>query len=340
MQPAPVPHILSEKFRFERRIGAGGMGLVYLAVDLTLGRSVAVKTLPRVSPESAMRLRREARATAAVVHPNLALIFGIETWHGTPMLVFEFLEGGTLAHYLETQRFLAQEAVELGIILAGALDRLHSAGILHRDIKPSNIGYTAERVPKLLDFGLARMVSDSPGEQPVIIPPIREGAGHPLAEADLGATHLTQDLVGTPLYLSPEALEGAEPDASFDLWSTTLCLYEAVTARHPLERKSWASTLEAIKRSEVPDIREFEPACPEGVARFFRDALGPDRGRRPGSARELRRRLAALRPESLSQRSPSAQGSASAAAGRYRSGDARPESACSRPMPQATRNTL
>jgi len=271
------------------------MGVVYLAVDLTLGRSVAVKTLPRVSPESAMRLRREARAAAAVVHPNLALIFGIETWHGTPILVFEFLEGGTLTDMLETQRIPSPEAVELGISLAEALDRIHSAGILHRDVKPSNIGYTADGVPKLLDFGLARIVSDSPTEQPLALPPIRDGIAHPLADADLSATYATRDLVGTPLYLSPEALAGEEPDVSFDLWSTAVSLYEAIAARHPLERDSWAATFQAISRAEVPDIREFEPSCSSGVAHFFRGALGPDRWIRPGSAREMGRRLQDLR---------------------------------------------
>ena len=177
--------MLPGKFRFERRIGTGGMGVVYRGIDLSLGRAVAVKTLRRVSPEDAMRLRREARTAAAVSHPHLAPVYGMETWQGTPMLVMELLEGGTLTQRIEKGRLEAAETVELGIAMAEALEHLHASDILHRDIKPSNIGYTRDGTPKLMDFGIARVMFDlrrdhrgPPSRQP------RRGLGP--AAADLG----------------------------------------------------------------------------------------------------------------------------------------------------------
>jgi hypothetical protein len=158
MHPAKVPLTLRAKFRLEARIGRGGMGVVYRATDLHLGRLVAVKTLPWVAPYLSSRLRREARAMAAVSHPNLAMIYGIEFYRGIPMLVVEYLAGGTLADRLRRGPLPWHDAVALGATLADVVDRIHGAGILHRDIKPSNVGFTAEGVPKLLDFGLARAV--------------------------------------------------------------------------------------------------------------------------------------------------------------------------------------
>src|SRR5207253_8576282 len=122
---------------------------------------VAIKTLPRVSPEHAMRLRREARAMAAVQHRHLALIYGVETWRGTPLLVVEYLDGGTLADRLKAGPLAIDGVRELGISLCGALHSMHRSGVLHRDIKPSNIGFTREGVPKQLDFGLAMLANQT-----------------------------------------------------------------------------------------------------------------------------------------------------------------------------------
>ncbi len=171
LEPSHVPYVLPNKFRFERRIGTGGMGVVYRGTDLSLGRPVAVKTLRRVSPEDAMRLRREARTAAAVSHPHLAPIYGLETWQGTPMLVMELLEGGTLAQRIEKAKLGAVETVELGIAMAAALEHLHASDILHRDIKPSNIGYTRDNIAKLMDFGIARVMFDLRRDLEVAAPP-------------------------------------------------------------------------------------------------------------------------------------------------------------------------
>ncbi len=159
---AALPMMVRGKFRVLRLIGSGGMGVVYLAIDVALDRKVAIKTLPRLTPDRVVRLRREARAMAAVPHPNLAMIFGVESWRGAPLLVVEYLEAGTLADRQPQERLSPDDAVALGIVLADVLDQLHASGVLHRDIKPSNIGYTREGVPKLLDFGIARTLGPSP----------------------------------------------------------------------------------------------------------------------------------------------------------------------------------
>ena len=160
-----APHTLRGVYRFDRRLGSGGMGVVYLARDLNLDRPVAIKTLPSVTPEQAARLRVEARAMAAVHHPNLAVIHGVETWQGTPFLIQEFLPGGTLSDRLRGGPLAIDAALRLCGTIAEALDQLHSAGIIHRDVKPSNIGFTDRDVPKLFDFGLAKLPKFSNDER-------------------------------------------------------------------------------------------------------------------------------------------------------------------------------
>jgi len=296
-----VPYVLPGKFRFEQRIGVGGMGIVYSGADLALGRHVAIKTLRRVSPEDAMRLRREARTAAAVSHPHLASIYGMETWRGTPMLVLELLEGGTLAHRLSEGKLEPTETVELGIAMADALAQLHSADILHRDLKPSNIGYTRDGVPKLMDFGIARVMfelrqeedleelDETEDDDPALIPAVA------VWRAGNGSNRPARlRFVGTLTYLSPEALSGEPADASFDLWGLSVVLFECL-----LGRKVFTGTdqqvMERVRSGRVPD---FSQVCPEhdaGLGEFFRDALHRSAARRPATAFELRRRLEAVR---------------------------------------------
>lgn len=298
---APVPLLLAGKFRLECRVGGGGMGVVYRARDVALDRHVAIKTLPRVSPEYARRLRREARAIAGFSHPNLALIFGVEAWRGTPVLVLEYLEGGTLADRLRRGPLPPAEVVDLGLVMAEVLARVHAAGVLHRDVKPSNIGFTREVVPKLLDFGVAKIVDDSLRAGAMSLP--ADLAAHANAvTATWGATPVQgvaepTQIVGTPLYLSPEAIRAEPPEPSFDLWALALVLYEAVAGRHPFVRASLFETLGRIARADVPDVRTFAPACPPELAAFLGDALAADRARRPASAREFQAALARVRGE-------------------------------------------
>ena len=302
LENAQVPYILLGKFRLEKRIGSGGMGVVYRAFDIALGRTVAIKTLPKVSPEHSMRLRREARAVAAVVHPNLALIFGAETWRGTPMLIFEYLGGGTLADRLRDTRFTPRETVELGIVLASVLQKTHALGILHRDIKPSNIGYTTDNQPKLLDFGLAHVLHDSRRAGRVFSRKAEDYSN--LETVSLTLNHprsmtLSNHIVGTPAYLSPECVQLRAADPSFDLWAVAMVLYQCLSGRNPMERHTMKETFDCIARADVPDILTMARDCPPALVSFFRDALAKDRRRRPRTAGDLLGTLQSLTPNDL-----------------------------------------
>ena len=288
---AGLPQVLLGKLELRERLGAGGMGLVYLAFDRELERAVAVKTLPRVSEEATQRLRQEARSMAAVSHPAVAVIHGVDSWQGLPFLVVEHLAGGTLARRLGS-RWEPGDALRLGVDLADALDAVHRRGLLHRDIKPSNIGFDAEGHPKLLDFGLARLI------------PLPEGlsAGNRPAE-ELTWAHLTESaasrsrgFAGTPLYLSPEVIAGGTPGPLQDLWSLSVVLFELIAGRHPFRTRGVEETLDRIRRGRLEDVRRWAPGCPEEVALLFARALHRDPGKRPASAAALEAELRAVLP--------------------------------------------
>lgn len=301
LEPAHVPYVLPGKFRFERRIGAGGMGVVYRGFDLALGRSVAVKTLRRVSPEDAMRLRREARTAAAVTDEHLAAVYGMETWQGTPMLVLELLEGGTLGQRIEARGKLTPlEMIDLGIDMAEALAKLHSTDILHRDLKPSNIGFTKDGIPKLMDFGIARVMfdlrrdTDSTGfddldDSASILPPTSIWHHTPTSLS------VSRQLVGTLSYLSPEALNGEPADVSFDLWGLAIVLYETLIGRKVFTGGDVRHLMTRIKAGRVPDFSQVCPEYDETLGDFFRSALHRSVTRRPATAKEFKKRLEAVK---------------------------------------------
>lgn len=292
LAPSSVPLMLRAKFRLEERIGRGGMGVVYRATDVHLGRQVAVKTLPWIEPYLAMRLRREARVMAAVSHPNLAMIYGVEFFRDVPMLVVEYLARGTLADRLRGGPLPWKEALVLGIALAEAVDLLHAAGILHRDIKPSNVGFSADDTPKLLDFGLARAIEATRGVD--LAAPWLPEAGERAEAPESGDTEVvtaTGGVAGTIAYLSPEAIHGQAPDASFDLWSLCLVLFEAIAGTNPVIGVNRQQTVHKILFQKLPDIRTSASGCPAAVAEFFAGALHPDPKRRPPSGRVLAHRL-------------------------------------------------
>ena len=300
-EPASVPKVIPDKFEFERRLGSGGMGVVYSAIDLALGRRVAVKTLPRTSPEGALLLRNEGLKVAALEHSNLATIFMVETWFGTPMLIFEFLAGGSLFDKLKLGNRSIMETIRLGIVLADALERVHASNMLHRDIKPGNIGYTGDGIPKLLDFGLAQILEDR--RRKGLVRSVQLGDPEAAAKSTLSTQSISVTLssapsfrlVGTPAYFSPETLKKKASDhASRDLWALNIVLYEALTGKNPVRGATLLETFEVISKASIPDIRQFLPDCPTSLAMFFTETLAKDTRQRPSSATALRERLEQL----------------------------------------------
>lgn len=283
--PAGVPYVLLAKFRFDRRLGAGGMGVVYRAIDLNLATTVAIKTLPKRSPSEAVRLRREARLIAMLRHPNLLEIRSFETWHGVPMLVFEYLSGGTVEDRLKSSSMGLKEVIEVGMVLCDVLEYIHSHEVFHLDIKPGNIGYAGKTL-KLLDFGVAHMKWQSlSGEVPGKVhhdPHSRstgpESAGSPL-------------LAGTPAYWPPELLRGSARGEARDLWAAALVLYECLTGRNPMRRNFLKTAPNALWTERIPGIEVSASGCSQAVSTFFSQALSRSPKDRPGTARAMRHRL-------------------------------------------------
>ena len=265
-----VPKLLAGKFRLTRRLGAGGMGTVYLARDLRLERDVAIKTLTERSFVRLVGLKPEAWAMTTVTHPAVAQIHGVESWRGRPFLVVEFLGGGTLEDRLRDGPIAPAQAVSVVARLAEALAALHEKGFLHGDVKPSNIGFTAEGSPKLLDFGLAHAVDDA---------------------AMVG---------GTLPYLSPEVLAGRNAEEADDVWSLCVVLYEMVSGRHPFAGGALEAVRRRIRRQRLADgVRTAGSAVPPSataVVAFAAPILTATRTERPGTARAFARALGLLVP--------------------------------------------
>ena len=250
------PKRIGEKYEIERRIGRGASGLALLAKDTLLGRQVVLKTLPSVQPEGAKELQKEARSMALVDHPAIATIHGLETWRGLPILVMEYLVGGTLADRIQSGPAAPAEVVAIAKTMLSACRYLHGKGLVHGDIKPSNIGYDRRSDPKLFDFGLARNVSD-------------------VVESCLS---------GTPLYLSPELLAGAPLDERSDLWALSITLYEMAAGKHPIPHDSLPSTLRFLRSADVPPLSHYRPNVSATLDAFFAASLSRDIAKRPPTA--------------------------------------------------------
>ena len=253
---AEVPSLLAGKFRLTRRLGAGGMGSVYLARDVELDRDIALKTLAGTSVGRSPVLKPEAWAMARVAHPGVAQIHGVESWRGRPFLVVEFLPGGTLADRLREGPVPAPAAVAITAKLAAALAALHRAGYLHGDVKPSNIGFTGDVSPKLLDFGLARRMHDA------------------------------TVMGGTLRYLSPEVLSGRPADEADDVWSLCVVLYEMVSGAHPFAGGGVEEVADRIRRRRLGRSggSATGSAAQSTVAAFAASVLAAPRSARPTTA--------------------------------------------------------
>ena len=280
LRTASVPEVLSGKFTVTHRLGAGGMGVVYRALDTTLGREVALKTLPRLTPAAADRLTREAQSMARVAGSTLATIHGVERWRGSPVLVIELLEGGTLAERLASGPLPIDEAVSITRQILDCLEHLHDRGLVHRDVKPANIGFTAGGNLKLLDFGLAAIEGPVTRETDMRV----EGSGE-----DVSAV---TSVAGTPLYLPPEAFEGAKPSPAFDLWAAAMVLYESIAGRHPWRDRLTRSSIRRVRVAELTTIR---PDCPPWLSDVVTRALSVTPEQRPQTAKHFANELTAGR---------------------------------------------
>jgi len=270
LQQSIVPKSVPGRLQFERRLGKGGSGVVYEAVDLSLGRRVAVKTLPTVcSPSDIARLRREAQTLAAVSHRNLATVYGFKVYRGTPMIIMEFVDGSTLAERIPLP---LDVAIEVMLEVTEVVACLHKAGVVHRDIKPRNIAFNSAGDLKLLDFGLARLEREA----------TMSGVGG----------HV---VVGTPAYLSPEAHNHQRANPSFDLWALAVTFYEVLTGCRPFEATSPDSLVEAICAGQRVPISAHLATAPAIVERFFAHALAIGHSGRPRDAHSLSKRLSELR---------------------------------------------
>ena len=297
-QPALLPLALLDKYRLESRLGSGGFGVVYAATELRLGRRVALKTLPRISGERVERFKREALAAAAIQHPNLAMIHTAESWNETPILVFELLEGGTLAQRLLQSTLSVPEVLDLGKAMAGVLEEAHRRGILHRDIKPSNIGYDARRTPKLLDFGVARIRDpQTPASardlETITLERLQKGESDVPQTQDAPLTE-TGAIVGTPAYMPLEAYQNREPGPAFDLWALSVTLYEALTGINPFRAPTPAETIERLLRENPAPLHDLRPDCPRGLSEFLARALSRNASERPRTATEFKDALIEL----------------------------------------------
>lgn len=241
---AALPSWVTDKFRVQRRIGSGGMGVVYLAHDVALARDVALKTLPSLRPRAVERLREEARAMAALNHESLATLYGLEIWRGTPVLVVEYLPNGTLATRLSRGPLSCADAVALGIRLARALVYMHARAVQHRDLKPSNIAFTASGGAKLLDFGLATLSS----------PPDTDEEA-----ADCRGGLTGEPLVGTRGYAPPEAFRGVPPSPTSDRWALAVVILEAASGVNPFASAHPWATRRRATRLDLTDV------CPAAV---------------------------------------------------------------------------
>lgn len=277
-------------YRILSQIGSGGMGEVYLAQDTRLGRKIALKLLSvsfTNDPERLRRFRQEAAAASALNHPNILTIHEVGQTDSAHFIATEFIEGETLRERLRRPPVPLTEALEIGIQIASALAAAHAAGIVHRDIKPENIMIRRDGYVKVLDFGIAKLTERT----------------YPAADTDPeGATKILLNtspgmIMGTVTYMSPEQARGIAVDATTDIWSLGVVLYELVTGRVPFEGKTLSHTIVSILEKEPPPLAQYSQEAPGDLQRILKKALHKERDERYQTVPELLIELRNLKRE-------------------------------------------
>lgn len=259
------PGVIVAHYRILRKIGAGGMGEVFLALDTKLNRQVALKFLPvhrAGDSETRTRFTREAQAVAKLNHSNIVTIHEVSEFDGRPFIAMEYVTGHALNHYCRDEKLSLSDIMALAIQVADGLAKAHQMGIIHRDIKPSNLVMDADHRAKILDFGLA---------------------------AVQGADRLTKSgsTLGTIMYMSPEQAQGKELDPRSDLFSLGVVLYELITGQVPFKRESDAATLQAIL-SDVPEpLARYRAQVPDELQRIVSKLMERDPGLRYQTASDV-----------------------------------------------------
>lgn len=265
---------LHGKYTIQKELGRGGMGLVYLGRDSN-GREVAIKRLaPELTGDAAVleRFRREGEALKTLRHPNIVEFIEMFEENGQHFIITEYIGGGSLLELLRQGPMPMEEVRRISLDICDALVRAHKLEIIHRDIKPENILLTDDKVAKLADFGIARLVHE----------------GSRLTRTGM--------IVGTPDYLAPEIWNGQTPDAQTDLWSLGVVMFEMMGGRIPFEGDSLVSIMRSITSAPLPNLRTLRPGLPEGVVQIVERLLERDRTRRYSTARQLAADLEAGQP--------------------------------------------
>ncbi|HXY10710.1 MAG TPA: serine/threonine-protein kinase, partial [Terriglobales bacterium] len=279
-------------YRISAVIGAGGMGEVYRATDTRLGRDVALKVLPldmARDPERLARFQREARAVAALNHPNVVTVYSVEQSNNVHFITMELIEGQPLERLISANGLPPDRIIEIAGAIAEALAAAHEKGIVHRDLKPANVMVTNEGRVKVLDFGLAKDISADTAKDATMT-----SAGH------------TQSgmVMGTPAYMSPEQVSGRPLDHRSDIFSLGVVLHEMATGRRPFEGHSSAELISSILRDTPPTVTDVRPELPSDLARVIRRCLEKDPRYRVQTARDVSNEFrelarASARPSSL-----------------------------------------